>query len=102
MQTDQIVTILVAIIGSGALTAIINNVAAKKRKGSSLEQAVTFLLADSIRRECQEHINNNEIGASDLERLEKAWTIYHDGLGGNGFLDSYMHDVKKLQKKVTI
>lgn len=100
-------SLILAIIGSSALsasiTALINAAHDRKKKESEEETAKTaaimFLLAGSIRHECQEHINDGDVAAEDLNRLEKAWKIYHDGLGGNGFLDTYMSDVRALPKR---
>lgn len=104
-MSDFTKTLIIAIVGSGAFCAIINNLFDMSKKKSSKEdakdRAIMFLLASAIRTECQEHINTGEIHCEDLERLEKAWAIYHNELGGNGFLDTYMKEVRGLSKTRT-
>ena len=107
MDKEFIKTIVVAILGSGAFSgmvaALINAIRDSKKKLSAEEaaraDAIMYLLAGQIRSECQEHINNGEIDIEDLKRLEKAWSIYHDKLGGNGFLDTVMSGIRKLPLK---
>lgn len=109
MNGEFIKTIIIAIIGSGAFSgcvaAIVNSIHDRKKKESAEEaarsDAIMYLLAGQIRTECQEYINAGEIDIEDLKRLEKAWTIYHDKLGGNGFLDTVMTNIKHLPLKKT-
>lgn len=102
-MSDFIKGLILAVITSGVVNTVINVIHDRKKEESAKESAITkavmFLLASSIRQECQDHINDGEIDADDLQRLEKAWGIYHNDLGGNGFLDTYMKDIKALPKK---
>lgn len=99
-MNKELATIIVAIISSGAFTALINGIMNNHKKNDAERQGIMFLLASSIRNECQQYINDGEISGADLERLEKAWKIYHDRLEGNGFLDNYMNQIRRLPLKV--
>lgn len=88
--------IVIAIIGSGALstliTALVNAYTKKKEK----DDDITLLLYHDIRSEADAHIAAGEIHRDDLEVLIKMHKRYHDR-GGNGYLDRRMEQVYKLK-----
>lgn len=92
--------IIIAIIGSGALTAIITNVFTliKERKNQShgVAEGVQLLLYDRIKYLSKSYIKDGQISPEDLEDITRMWSCYHDDLEGNGYLDSLMGAVKKL------
>lgn len=94
--------IIIAIIGSGALTAVITNVFTllreRKAHTAGVAEGVQLLLYDRIKYLAKHHIANGEITADDLEDLTRMWECYHNpkGLNGNGYLDNLMGAVKKL------
>lgn len=94
--------IIIAIIGSGALTALITNLFNVYRDHRSHEdgiaEGVQLLLYDRIKYLAKHHIANGKITADDLEDLTRMWECYHNpkGLDGNGYLDGLMGVVKKL------
>ncbi|MCD8365993.1 MAG: hypothetical protein LUC83_09360 [Clostridiales bacterium] len=92
--------IIVAIIGSGALSVIISNifsiVKAKKGKKSGEAAGVQLLLYDRIKHLCKSHIERGYIATNDLDDLERMHKVYHDDLNGNGFLDDLMRNVRRL------
>lgn len=94
--------IIIAIIGSGALTALITNTfnvyIARKSHDDGIALGVQLLLYDRIKYLSKSYIRDGKISAEDLEDLSRMWTCYHDpkGLDGNGYLDSLMTAVKKL------
>ncbi len=95
--------IILAIIGSGALSALISGVFAliqtKKSKHDGISAGVQQLLYDRIKYLCKSHLERGYIATNDLEDLERMHKIYHDDLNGNGFLKSLMEDVEKLPVK---
>ena len=95
-------TIIIAIIGSGALSAIISGVFGlvqnRKKKKDGLRDGVRIMLYDRIKHLGRKYIADEEVSAEDLEDLISMHTIYHE-LGGNGFLDSVMSQVKALPIK---
>lgn len=92
--------IIIAIIGSGALTAVITNLfniyRDRKSHDNSIAQGVQLLLYDRIKYLCKSYIREGTIAAEDLEDLSRMWACYHDALNGNGYLDSLMAAVKRL------
>lgn len=92
--------IIIAIIGSGALTALITNLFNLYRDHRSHEdgvaQGVQLLLYDRIKYLSKAYIREGKISAEDLEDLSRMWECYHTALEGNGYLDSLMAAVKRL------
>lgn len=94
--------IIIAIIGSGALTALITNLfnvyRDRKSHEDGIAEGVQLLLYDRIKTLAKHHIAAGTISPDDLEDLSRMWTCYHDpeGLNGNGYLDSLMGAVKRL------
>ena len=94
-------TILIAIISSGALSALISGcftlLSQRKRKDDGISAGVRQLLYDRIKYLCKEHISRKYIASNDLEDLLRMHKIYHDDLAGNGFLDDLIHEVRRLE-----
>ncbi|MCC8156379.1 MAG: hypothetical protein LIO54_03770 [Oscillospiraceae bacterium] len=92
--------IIIAIIGSGALSALISGVFAlvqsRKKRTDGVTAGVQQLLYDRIKYLCKAHIERGYIATNDLDDLERMHRIYHDDLGGNGFLADLMEKVRKL------
>lgn len=94
--------IIIAIIGSGALTALITNVfniyRDRKSHEDGIAEGVQLLLYDRIKYLAKRHIEAGAIAPDDLEDLTRMWACYHDpeGLNGNGYLDSLMAAVGRL------
>ena len=95
--------VLVAALGSGVLVAIINNVfsavMAEKKNGSGIAAGTRIMLYDRIKYLGRKHISRGNISSEDLHDIIEMHRIYHDELGGNGFLDEIMERVKSLPIK---
>ncbi|HOP12101.1 MAG TPA: hypothetical protein PK629_11495 [Oscillospiraceae bacterium] len=93
--------IMIAIIGSGALSALISGIFVivrdRKAKKDGIRAGVRQLLYDKIKGLGKRYITENEITAEDLEDLMDMHKIYHDELSGNGYIDHIMEEVKKLK-----
>lgn len=104
--------LILAILGSSALAAIISGVFAllqNKQKTNfksveelqatqeTLREGLQWVLYDRIKYLCKEHISKEYIASNDLEDLERMHKVYHDGLGGNGYLDDLMKAVRRLR-----
>lgn len=96
----NVVTIIVAIIGSGALSTLISGIFSicqnRKKKTDGVTNGVQQLLYDRIKYLCKAHLERGRIATNDLADLERMHEIYHDDLDGNGFLDDLMQAVRKL------
>ena len=94
-------TILVAIVSSGALSALISGcftlASQRKRKDDGISAGVRQLLYDRIKYLCKDHISRKYIASNDLEDLCRMHKISHDDLDGNGFLDDLMREVRRLE-----
>lgn len=92
--------LVLAVLGSGALSAVISGLMtrwnSRKRKNDGVSEGVQVLLYDRIKYLGCRYIADGEISAGDLEDLIRMHNVYHDGLDGNGYLDSVISAVKKL------
>ena len=93
--------IIIAIIGSGALSALISGIFSivhdRKSKKDGVRAGVRQLLYDKIKSMGRKYIEADEVTADDLEDLIDMHKIYHDELNGNGYLDHVMEEIKKLK-----
>lgn len=103
MTKDVIIPIIVAIISSGTLSTIITmiytQVEKRKAKATAETIGIRVLLENEINNLGREYMRQGFIYGDDKERLERMWRVYHCDLGGNGFLDAVMSEVKKLEVK---
>ena len=99
--------ILVAIIGSGVLSTLISCIftaAANRRKAKAeankedeaLVIAMRQLYYGRIKRHAKHYIAAGKITSEELEDIVEDHRIYHDVLGGNGYLDNLMSKVRGL------
>lgn len=97
--------IVIAIISSGALSTLISGLfnlwQTRKKKQDGVREGIKILLYDRIKHLGKAYIERGYISAEELEDLTTMHNIYHDpdGLNGNGFLDTIMHNVKSLPIK---
>lgn len=93
--------IIVAIIGSGALSALISGIIGfikdRRCKKDGVRAGVRQLLYDKIKFLGRKYIADGEVSCEDLEDLIDMHKIYHDDLGGNGYLDHIINEVKKVK-----
>lgn len=98
---DNLVTIIVAIIGTGAfnttLTYIIKAIDRKRDKESGVQKASRLLMKNQLRSLCMHYIEQKWIYEDELEDIIAMHNIYHDDLNGNGFLNEMMERVKDLE-----
>ena len=69
-------------------------------KVNSLMVADRAILYDRIKHLAKSYIKRAWISVEEYEDLKRMHNVYHDDLKGNGFLDSIMADVEKLEKRV--
>lgn len=98
---DNVVTIVVAIIGSGVLNTLLNYVISsqekKKNDNAEVKRALRLLMKDRLRFLCSHYIEQKWIYEDELEDLLSMHKCYHDDLKGNGYLDELMKRVKELE-----
>ncbi len=94
-------TIAVAIIGSGAFTAVVNAIISVVTRvleqKSGVNAGIRLILKDRIKFLALHYIEQGWINADELEDLMAMHKTYHDELKGNGYLDVLMDKVKHLE-----
>lgn len=103
--------ILLAILGGGVGVAIVEAIKTivlrkidkKNDKQSDIAELVKTLVKNQrmilyieIKALCKRHCAAGEIASDDLEDVMEMHNVYHK-LGGNGYLDNYMEQVKTLK-----
>ena len=93
--------ILIAILGSGALSTLITQLvalASRRRDGRRGQSAaLRLILKDRLRFLCTGYLEQGWIYADELDDILQMHRCYHDMLGGNGYLDELMRRVKSLE-----
>ena len=81
--------------------------AARGREIKQLQDPVNALIVadrtilyDRIKHLAKSYIKRGYITVEEYEDLKRMHKVYHDELGGNGFLDAIMEEVDKLEKRV--
>lgn len=95
---NEWVQLLLAFVGGGALTAIIEIIRNSVDKKSAKNVALQFLLLQYIREEAQKHLDEDKISSDDL----KMWLEMHKTykrLGGNGYADELKNKITRLPLK---
>lgn len=100
---DNVVAIIIAVLGSSGLSAIIvaclNRRWAKKDRDDSridaLVAAQQVLMIDRVRYLGAAYIAQKHISLEDKENLQAMYDAYK-ALGGNGHLTTVMHEVDRL------
>lgn len=97
---EKWIPVIVAIIGSGALSALITGIfterANRKRIEDGTQAGVRMILYAWVKKLGKEYIERGYITVEELEDLKAMHAIYHNDLKGNGFLDTIMDKVEKL------
>lgn len=83
------------------------NCAARGKEIENLQKTVNALIVadrailyDRIKHLAKTYIKRGYITVEEYEDLKRMHKVYHDDLSGNGFLDSIMEEVDKLEKRV--
>ena len=93
--------VVIALIGSGILTTLINQVCnllirrAEAKSGAA--KGLRLVLKDRLRFLCVRYIEKGWIYEDELEDLIAMHDCYHNELHGNGYLDELMNRVKSLE-----
>ena len=91
--------IIIAIIGSNALSALISAIVTfcgqRRQKKDSTTAGLRILLYDRLKHLAKSYIARGWITTEELEDLMQMHKVYHD-LGGNGYLDKLMEQVHRL------
>lgn len=89
--------IIVAVLGSGLLSTIINRLFDWWDKKNGTQNGVRLILKDRLRFLCARYIEQGWIYEDELEDLVMMHNCYQKSLKGNGYLDSLMARVQNLE-----
>lgn len=94
--------IVIAIIGSSALTTlisgIINLINGRRKANAGIDEAISFLLLSEIMVYGEKHLENGMIDLEGLKHFTELYGVYKR-LGGNGYADAIKSSVEKLPIK---
>ena len=97
---DRIITILCALIGSGAATALVTGFvgrqARKRRTETGESQGMRWLLQDRLEQQALKYLRRGVITYEQLRNWNRGHHIYHDLLGGNGDLNGLKEELNRL------
>ena len=97
---DGIITIVCALIGSGAATALVTGLlgrrAQRRRTETGESQGMRWLLQDRLEQLALRHLRLGRIDYEELRNWNRGHRIYHELLGGNGDLDNLKEALKRL------
>ncbi len=111
MPTEIIIAIIGGALGGSAIAALINQIGEgirqRRRRKEQLEdkkddkhdvvtEALKWVMYDRIRFLGREYIAAVKINFDDRRILNEMHRCYHEGLGGNGDLDTLMKQVNSL------
>lgn len=100
-MTDSTTTIIIAIVGSGAFSTLVSLICRliekHIEKKSGVNETMRLLLKDRLRHLCTHYIRQGWIYEDELEDIVRMHECYHDKLHGNGYLDTLIEKVKKLE-----
>lgn len=90
-------SIIIAIIGSGALTALITNICNMISAGSRQRKVNQILLLGELDRRLDIYRHKGSVGGEQLQLFNQIVELYH-AEGGNGYADSILDEVRKLPR----
>lgn len=67
-------------------------------KNRCLQAGLREMLYDRIKYLCRKYIVDGKIREEEFKSLNRMWSVYHEDLNGNGYLDGEMEEIKKLEK----
>ena len=97
---DGIITILCALLGSGAATALVSGLIGrrveKRRTETGESQGLRWLLQDRLEQQALAFLRRGYVTYGELCSWNRGHRIYHDLLGGNGDLNGLKEELKRL------
>ena len=98
-MSDIIVAIVVAVIGSQALSIVVQRLMDKMDKTNPMRQAIRILLFLKLELFFKQMVENGEIVSIEDKRMaEDDYTAYHD-LGGNGVGTEMIKQIREAHIK---
>lgn len=102
---NGIITIVCALLGSGASTAIVTAIlsrrAEKRKKETGESQGIRWLMQDRLEHVALAYLAKGSISYEELRNWNRGHHIYHNLLGGNGDLDALKDALRDLYKQTS-
>ena len=102
---NGIITIVCALLGSGASTAIVTAIlsrrAEKRKKETGESQGIRWLMQDRLEHVALTYLAKGVISYEELRNWNRGHHIYHNLLGGNGDLDALKDALHGLYKQTS-
>lgn len=70
----------------------------KDLKNRCLQAGLREMLYDRIKYLSKKYIAEGKLREEEYKSLKRMWEVYHNDLGGNGYLDGEMKEIDKLEK----
>lgn len=67
-------------------------------KSRCLQAGLREMLYDRIKYLCRKYISDGKIREEEYNSLNRMWSVYHEDLQGNGYLDGEMGEIERLEK----
>lgn len=64
----------------------------------SLQAGLREILYDRIKFLCKKYQSEGKLREEEYKSINRMWGVYHNDLGGNGYLDGEMKEIDKLEK----
>lgn len=90
-------SIIIAIIGSGALTALITNICNMISAGSRQRKVNQVLLLGEMERRLEVYRAKSHISTEQLQIFLQIGDLYH-AEGGNGYADAMLSEARALPR----
>jgi len=90
-------SIIIAIIGSGALTALITNICNMISAGSRQRKVNQVLLLGEMERRIEIYRNKGGISSEQLQLFTGISELYH-AEGGNGYADGLISEARTMPR----
>lgn len=110
MEKEIIVTIIVAVLGSGTVSSVItillnrffSNRDKKQAQESCVKQAVKFCLLFALKSLGRRILDNQTMTRKEYEEFKEMFELYKDpnGLRGDGYADDLNDCIEKLKNKL--
>lgn len=97
---EYLITILCALIGSGAAAALVSGLFARRADKKKVEtgesQGIRWLMQDRLEHVALAYMAKGAISYEELRKWNRGHHIYHDLLDGNGDLDGLKEGLRAL------
>ena len=100
-MNETIITLVCALMGSGAATAMVNGLfhsyGLRRQQQTGESQGMRWLLQDRLEQLALCYLSRGYVTMEQLRQWNRGHQIYHDLLGGNGDLNGLKDELRRLR-----